>query len=247
MKLFKIESGHIEKDKGSDNILNEFEKIKLSELGNLISKTIADETTKSNVLPYIKSAVQSNEKICALTGDHSTTFVTIKSIAECNLNVGLILFDAHPDCREVVDEDEDWIRKLVNKKIVRPENIIMIGIRATTPEEMAFLKANRIKYFPMKYLQDNSLNEFCDTVMENAVRWQAVYISVDMDVIDPAFAPGVETSEVGGLTPREIIYFMQRLRNIRNVKMLDVAEFMPSKDLNEITAKLGAKIISEFM
>jgi len=81
--------------------------------------------------------------------------------------------------------------------------------------------------------------------METARGWGAFYLSIDIDVIDPAFAPGTGFREPGGLTSREMIYFIQRLKRLKNLKMTDITEVNPSKDSADLTVKLAAKLVKE--
>jgi len=98
----------------------------------------------------------------------------------------------------------------------------------------------------MRQIFSNGIDETADTIMENARQWDAVQVSVDMDAIDPAFAPDVEAPEPGGFAAREILSIVQRLRNLRNIKVVDVCEVLGQKDSENITARLAAKLMSEF-
>ncbi|KHO45079.1 MAG: agmatinase [archaeon GW2011_AR3] len=185
-------------------------------------------------------------KVYAFVGDHASSILLTELIAKQSRNPGLILIDAHPDCLKSIDGKKDWIRRIVDEGIIRPENILIVGARKFAGEEIDFLKSNRIRRLDMRQIFSNGIDETADTIMENARQWDAVQVSVDMDAIDPAFAPGVEAPEPGGLGAREIIALVQRLRNLRNIRIVDVSEVLPGKDVNGITAKLAAKIISEF-
>jgi len=73
------------------------------------------------------------------------------------------------------------------------------------------------------------------------------YVSIDIDVIDPAFAPATGYCEPGGLTSRQFLYIIQRINKIKNLKAVDIVEINPDKDGGEKTVKLGAKILSELI
>ena len=81
--------------------------------------------------------------------------------------------------------------------------------------------------------------------MSVARKFDALYVSVDIDVLDPAFAPGTGYTEPGGLTTRELIYFIQRLKNLKNIQMWDLVEVNPEKDVNNLTVMVAAKLIVE--
>ena len=74
-----------------------------------------------------------------------------------------------------------------------------------------------------------------------------LYVSVDIDVIDPAFAPATGYPEPGGLSSREFIYLIQRINKMKNLRGIDIVEINPEKDENNLTIKLGAKILSELI
>ena len=78
-----------------------------------------------------------------------------------------------------------------------------------------------------------------------AKNFDNLYISIDIDVIDPAFAPGTGYIEPAGLTSREFLYFLHRLKNLKNIRGYDIVEINPKKDINNLTTKLGAKILVE--
>jgi agmatinase len=98
----------------------------------------------------------------------------------------------------------------------------------------------------MDVLQEN-IHEVCDTVMERVRSSGGFYISVDMHCVDPAFAPGVYEGEPGGLSSRELIYFIKRLSLLDNFKGGDIVEINPEKDVHGMTIKLGAKLLSEMI
>ena len=81
--------------------------------------------------------------------------------------------------------------------------------------------------------------------MSVAKNFEAMYISIDIDSVDPAFAPGTGYIEPAGLTSRELLYFLSRLLLLKNFRMADLVEVNPDKDFKNLTVKLAAKIIAE--
>ena len=92
------------------------------------------------------------------------------------------------------------------------------------------------------------LQETCDFIMEFSNK-KELYLSVDIDVIDPAFAPSTGCKEPGGFTSREFLYLIQRINKIKNLKAVDIVEINEKmdKENNNLTTKLGAKILSELL
>jgi len=89
------------------------------------------------------------------------------------------------------------------------------------------------------------IKEVSESVMSVAKNFGSLYISVDIDVLDPGFAPGTGYPEPGGLTTRELLFFLHRLKKLHNLKAMDIVEVNPDKDVNELTSKLGAKLVVE--
>jgi arginase family enzyme len=99
----------------------------------------------------------------------------------------------------------------------------------------------------MNSLLEN-LQEICDTIMEFSNK-KELYVSVDIGVIDPAFAPSAIYKELGGLTSRQFLYLIQRINKMKNLRAIDIVEINAEEDKrnNNMTVKLGAKILSELL
>lgn len=182
----------------------------------------------------------------ALGGDHSITYSTFRAFAASFKNPGIIIFDAHPDLMppDTLDH-ETYLRKLIEEKAVKPENVILVGLRNWDAEEWKFLKDNRIRIYPMKEMQLEGIQNVCDAVMASAKDFDALYLSIDIDAVDPAFAPGTGYIESAGLTSRELLYFIHRIKLLKNLKAFDIVEVNPEKDVNDMTSKLAAKLCVE--
>ncbi|MBI2670966.1 arginase family protein [Candidatus Woesearchaeota archaeon] len=181
-------------------------------------------------------------------GDHSITYACFKAISMKHKNCGLVIFDAHPDCYKNFNYPvhEDWLKFLIEEKVIRNDQIILIGIRNPDIKEIEFLKDNKIKFFTMKNVDSNK-EDFCDLIMESCRNFESLYISIDIDVVDPAFAPGTGYLEPGGFSSRELIHYVQRLKLLKNLRAIDLVEVNPKKDINNMTSKLAARLIAEFM
>jgi agmatinase len=192
---------------------------------------------------------EKNQPVIFIGGDHTITYPLMRAFSDYfkNKKTGIVIFDAHADCVNNTPEPthEDWLRTLIEKGF-NPNNVILIGARNIDKTELDFLMKNPINIFPMKELFDN-IRRSCDLIMEATRKFDSVYISIDIDVIDPAFAPGTGYLESGGLTSREFIYLIQRLKRLNNLKAFDIIEINPDQDLNNQTVRLGAKILGELM
>lgn len=195
-----------------------------------------------------KAVGETEGNIIALGGDHSITYSLFKAFSKKNPDSGLIIFDAHPDCINNFNPPthEDFLKTLVEEGIVKPEKIILIGIRNWHSIEHNFLREKKIKYYSMKEIFQTGIHEVMDGIMETARQWNSFYLSIDIDVCDPAFAPGTGISEPGGLSARDLIYSIQRIRLLENLGMIDIVEVNPEKDVNDMTSLLAAKLVKEF-
>ena len=81
--------------------------------------------------------------------------------------------------------------------------------------------------------------------MAAAKNFSHLYISIDIDAVDPAFAPGTGYPEPAGLTSRQLLHMLHRLKNLKNINIIDIVEVNPKKDINNMTSKLAAKILVE--
>ncbi len=251
-------------EKSPEVILNKLEEIFSNEQGSEVNlkKLDLDEVNlgnsdleKDNKLIYKKGVEVFKKKGRSffIGGDHSISYSIGKSFLdrciEKRKEPCLIVFDAHPDCMEPMREPthEEWLRALVESGFP-PENILLVGVRNSWKSEIDFMKKNNIKVMKMNSIVVD-LEECCDTLMEFA-RGKSLYVSIDIDAIDPVFAPATGYgSEVGGFTSREFLYIISRINKMKNLKWVDLVEINSEKDkkFNGMTCKLGAKILSEFL
>jgi len=249
MKILKVPSslGGLDKsgsEKAPDEIEKQLKDIWLSEDYKKDNFTFSKlEFNDNDKEGFVKRLKESQADIF-IGGDHSLTYYFFKSFAE--KNTGLVIFDAHPDLFQEFNfpTHGDWLKFLMGENIIKKDNIILVGLRSFHEKEIQFLKENKIKFFTMKQIYDN-LQDTCDLVMELSRQFDKFYLSIDIDVLDPAFAPGTGYIEPGGLTSRELIYFIQRLKLLKNLKKVDITEVNPNKDVNNMTSKLAARIIYE--
>ncbi|MFH1972819.1 MAG: arginase family protein [archaeon] len=196
---------------------------------------------KISILEYKEAPLDAipQDKIY-IGGDHSVTYHILKQ----HPTEGLLVFDAHPDVFQQFDTPThlDYLKFLVEEGIVK--TVIVVGIRNPHPTEIDYFKEKGITYITCKGI---NLEESCDGIMEKLRSLKDFHISIDIDVLDPAFAPGVSYPEPAGLTTRQLLYYLQRVRILKNLKSIDLVEVNPETDINNITAKTAAKIIAEFL
>jgi agmatinase len=209
---------------------------------------------KANNLIYENALeiFEEKQKTIFLGGDHSISYSLGKAFWKHCKNSGkepcLIIFDAHPDCMlpsdSKIPSHKEWLRALIDLGFPA-ENVLLVGTRNSYISEIEFFSRNRIRNVSMNQLLED-LRDTCDVIMEFS-NGKDLYLSLDIDVIDPAFAQATGYPEPGGLTSRQFLYLIQRLNKIRGLRAIDITEINPEKAGADITVKLGAKILSEFI
>ncbi len=258
MKLIKIPfaGGGLGKadsaEKGPDKIVEQMHDLFLNESGFNPKFEIDEVKVNNSNIDETNAAIfekilSLKEKTIILGGDHSITYSCFKAFAKNNPGAGLVIFDAHPDLEVGLDTptQEDYTRLLIKQGILDAKKLILIGTRNWHGYEKEFVLQNNIKSFDMKQIFKIGIDDVCDTVMEQINKWPAVYLSIDIDVVDPAFAPGTGYREPAGLSSRELLHMLQRLKLLKNIGMIDLVEIAPDKDIADLTSKLGAKIVKE--
>lgn len=186
-------------------------------------------------------------------GDHSITFALIREMhRRCDGTIGLIHLDAHLD---LLDESvpqgrfshSSEIRRALEFQRVRPENLVQIGVRGFNyPQNWEYVKGEKITQFTPQHLRKSSIEEIAERSLEIASKGtEKIHLTVDIDVIDPAYAPGCGANEPGGLTVSEVEALVDRFAP--HVDCLDVVEVNPLFDLNDVTASIAAKLLFDFI
>lgn len=196
--------------------------------------------------------IEKNERLIFLGGDHSISYSIGRAFLEyCKRNAKeacLIVFDSHADCMKAGREPshEEWLRGLIEKGFPS-ENILLIGARNNEIEEERFLREKKIKRISINQI-NNDIEGITDSITEFAGK-RELYVSFDIDVVDPAFAPSTGYLEPGGLSSRQALYILSRLALVRNLRALDIVEIDSEKDKEKgnITLKLGARILGDFL
>src|SRR5487761_1160623 len=181
-------------------------------------------------------------------GDHSVTLPILRAVGEAH-PVGMVHIDAH------CDTGDDYMgsrfhhgapfRRAVDEGLLDPKRVIQIGIRGTTndPDMWGFSQRSGMRVLPMDEFHDQGWR-FAAEEARRVVGDGPVYLSFDIDSLDPAEAPGTGTPEAGGITMREALRLLRALRGVDFVGA-DLVEVAPSFDVGDITAFNGASVLFE--
>jgi agmatinase len=258
-RIFFTNSNKSTKDceNSSEDILRELRGIKVNEKGKIIdfNKIIIDEikTNTGDSLEDIlcifeesRDNFEKHNKSFFLGGDHSITCPILLGFKKTEASPLVLVFDSHADCKLGKDlNNKNWVRRVVEEGY-NPERIVLISSRDIDEEELKFIKENRILIIKIDFLKER-IEEICDVLMERARKATGFYMSIDIDSVDPAYAPGTFDYSPGGLSSRELIYLVKRLSLLDNFKGADIVEVVPKKDIGNMTVKLAAKLVAEMM
>lgn len=196
------------------------------------------EESLSRINKVISQILADGKLPISLGGEHLVTYPILEAFKQKYDDLVVIQFDAHADLRMDYLGEQKSHATVMQKacQLFGGRNIYQLGIRSGTREEFEFAKQHTNLYFEQV---TEPLNEVI-----RAVKDRPVYITVDIDVVDPAFAPGTGTPEAGGCTSKELIHALIKLKTL-NVVGFDLVEVSPMVDTNDCTSLLGAKIVRE--
>jgi agmatinase len=171
----------------------------------------------------------------SLGGDHSITYPIVRAFARKYKDLSILHFDAHPDIYDSYQGNRNShaspFARIMEQKLLK--RLVQVGIRTFTVDQREQIRKFGVESIEMRQLTDDLKLEFDSPV----------YISFDVDALDPAFAPGVSHREPGGLSTRQAIDLIQRLKG--KVVGADIVEFNPRMDPLHITGTVCAKILKE--
>ena len=177
----------------------DLETVNIEDLGNTRHTVVASEMIDM-VKKITTELVAKQRQLLILGGEHSITLGTYTSFPK---ETGYVVFDAHYDLRDEYADIKlshaSYLRRIVEER--GPENILHVGARAFVKEELEFLKENNIKTISDKEIREGKGPQL---LKDHVSTFDSIYSSFDLDVLDPAFAPGVGNPEAVGITSREL-------------------------------------------
>ena len=239
----------------TENNVNIEDKWQIFDAGDVEVSTNDAMHTRKKVLTALKRIydVKKNPRFLFLGGDHLITYFCFHSLSETELfqenRVGIIYLDAHPDLyyqyKGNIYSHACVLRRIIDQTKIQPKNIIQIGTRASTNDQKEFADNAGITIITGKEFQRKGTVVTANLIKKMFTQTvDRIYLSIDLDILDPAFAPGLGNPEPGGLATREIIELIQELSNLP-IFAFDIVELCPDYDQSNITAFAAAKVIKE--
>jgi len=215
----------------------DLETVNINDLGNTKHTVVAAEMLQmvENITSELK---KQNKQLIILGGEH---LITLGSFTCFPKDTGYVVFDAHYDLRDQYADIKlshaAYLRRIIEKR--GSENIVHVGARAFVKEELVFLKEHNIATVSDKEIRDGNGPKLLKDITST---FDSIYLSIDLDVLDPAFAPGVGNPEAVGISSRELYDLVTTLQN-KKIVSADIVELNPTYD-NGATASMAAKMIS---
>jgi agmatinase len=188
-----------------------------------------------------------------LGGDHSIAHPDVGAVAEHvrPATLGLIHFDAHADNAADIGgvrlSHGTPMRRLVEDGSLEGRNIVQVGLRGywPDPEDFEWARTQGFRWHLMEEITERGMTPVMDDVVAAASSWDHAFLSFDIDVCDPGFAPGTGTPEPGGITAREALRAVRRLATEVGFAGMEVVEVSPPYDQADITALLAHRLVLE--
>ena len=230
--------------------------LKIVDFGDANCPPSSLELSHEAVRAKVAEALEAGALPILLGGDHSITLPSATAVADHYGfgNVGMVHFDAHADTGassygDVLISHGSPMRRLIESGAIPGKNFVQVGLRGYWPPRSVFewMKEQGMRWHRMTEIETRGF----DAVLEDSIREaqegpEYVYLSVDVDVLDPAFAPGTGTPEPGGITSSELLRAVRLIASTVNVVAVDVVEVSPPYDgPGAITSEVAHRIVLE--
>ncbi len=224
----------------------DIEELQLHDLGDLDISTDTEKTLEGLEL-VIKDILEAEKTPVTIGGEHTITLGVIKGLGNKASKTAIVSFDAHLDLR-----DEFMGLKLSHTTFMRrlneetnPVKIIEVGTRAVCKEELDYAEKAGIEFFTAQQIRTEGSEQIAKNLREKLAGYKNVYLSVDMDVLDPAYAPAVQNPEPEGLETHTLLDIIYNICDKRVIGF-DVVEVAPCYD-HGVSAVQAAKTIFEIL
>ena len=199
----------------------------------------------------VANILKENACPIVLGGDHSITLAELRAVAKKYGPVVLVHFDSHSDlCDEVFGQKYNHgtpFRRALEENLIDASHSIQVGMRGSLydPDEHKMAAELGMKLIPAHKVREMGLETLIKTILER-VGDKPCFLTFDIDFVDPAYAPGTGTPEVGGFTSLEALDLVRKIKDL-NFVGFDLVEVLPAYDHGEITAYLAANIVFEYL
>ena len=229
-------------------LFESFDVINVVDLGDIPGES-RDELFK-NAERATSDIVKAGKFFVMIGGDHSVTIPVQKGVDDAlNKPFGIIHIDAHFDLCDKLNGDSlshgsTERRALESNNISGIESIFFLGIRSIEMDELDFIRKNGVHCLSANDMAEIGIEATVSKVKEHFKGYEKIYLTLDIDCLDPAYAPGTGTPQFGGLTARELLGLLRGLFDLPIIGM-DVVEVAPKLDSSLVAVFAARKIITE--
>jgi agmatinase len=239
----RIRESSLVHEEYSHYLERELTEIKYYDAGDIPLAFGNPEKSIQQIGDFVSQVLALGKVPIGMGGEHLVTWPVVEQVAKKYPDLAVLHFDGHADLRtDYEGEIYSHATPLYKiSKLIGGENVYQFGIRSMTKEEVAYTKTAGIHFFPFDVLEP--LQQVLPTLAG-----RPVYITIDIDVLDPAHAPGTGTPEPGGITTRELLSSIYAIaKSDVEVVGADLVEIAPAYDPTEKTPITAAKIIREML
>jgi agmatinase len=230
--------------------LNPFDHYRIADYGDISVNPLSIEDTFRRIEGAIDELLAHRVRPISVGGDHSIALPILRAMAKRYQPLSVIHFDAHSDTWDEYFGSKyshgTPFRRAIEEGLIDPTRMLQVGLRGQVygEEDFEFARSKGIEFL------------FTEDIFERGIPWvierfqrfrgAPCYLTFDIDVVDPAFAPGTGTPQIGGPSSREIVALIRGLRGLQFVGA-DLVEVSPPYDSAEITSLLAANLLFEFL
>ena len=239
---------------GYNNVLHvsPLENLGVVDYGDVNVVPVSIEATMQAITAEAREVLASQTTLITLGGDHSITLPLLRTHAEAFGPLAVVHFDSHPDTWESefggqLCSHGTPFRRAIEEGLIDTSAYIQVGIRGSTSGPDDLLEAQQLgaRVMPIEEVFELGIPAVIGQI-QAMMGERRVYVSLDIDAVDPAFAPGTGTPEVGGLTSYQMLQLVRGLRGL-NLVGFDLVEVNPAFDHGDITSILAANLAFEFL
>lgn len=231
---------------------------KVADAGDILMHT-TDVAESHQRIEIATSAIKQafpQSTLCMIGGDHSTTACAIRGLSheQPNQTIGILQLDTHLDVRDPAEygpANGTPIRQLIEQGVVRGDHIVNIGLHGyyNTKSLVEYARRHHIRTFSMKEARKIGVSALIEQELERlSAETDLIYVTIDMDVLDISFAPGVPAATPGGMRPEELFEGLLSIGKSKAVNHIDFVCLDPSRDSRiEETCRIGVHAWLQFM
>lgn len=229
--------------------LESIENLTVFDAGNFVGED--RDALFAEITDYVSLLVNKGIFFTAIGGDHSVTIPLEKGIDKAlDEPFGIIHIDAHSDLCDTLGGDKlshgcVQRRALELDNISGPNNLYFVGIRSIEPDEYEFKQKNPLNIKTAYQCQKMGIEKVAEDVVAKMSRYDKVYVTLDIDCLDPAFAAGTGTPQFGGLYSRQLLDFLEIIFEKLNIIAFDIVEVAPPLDPSLTSMFAARKLLTE--